>query len=220
MEWHSHRKFWAAIIILALAAVTFVVATAWTFNELRNTKNVLLVTQAQLADVEEELAAKESELAARETELAESVQLVDSLRVELSKLQVNYERLTSGFGYVLRDPSYQEMKDFLARDRISEREYAPGEYTCVDFAADVKANAAGEGIRCAYVVIEFRGEGGHAIVAFDTTDEGLVFIEPQFDWEVELQVGKRYYQCVKPPPGNYMAKPPYDDTITRYVVVW
>ena len=220
MEWHSHRKFWAAIVVLALVAVTFLVATVWTFNELGSTKKVLLLAQMQLANAEEELAAREAELGVREGELAESAALIDSLQTALSNLQVNYERLTTGFGYVLRDPSYQEMKTFLSEDNTSEQEYLEGRYTCVDFAAAVKSNAAREGIRCAYVVVEFRGGGGHAIVAFDTTDRGLIFVEPQFDWEVELEVGERYYQCVKPPPGNHMLKPPYDDTITRYVVVW
>ena len=220
MEQHSHRKFWAAIIILAVAAVTFVLASAWTFIELRNTKNLLVLVQGELTDVRQELAAKEAELGTRESQLAESAALVDSLQTALSKLQVNYQRLTTGYGYVLRDPSYEEMRDFLARDRTSDREYVASDYTCVDFAAAVKSNAAKEGVRCAYVVIEFGGGGGHAIVAFDTTDKGLIFVEPQFDWEVDLQVGKRYYQCVKPPPGHQMMKPPYDDTITRYIVVW
>ena len=110
--------------------------------------------------------------------------------------------------------------EFLDWDGTSGQEYMESAYTCVDFAADMKANAAREGIRCAYVIIEFRGGGGHAIVAFDTTDRGLVFVEPQFDWEVDLVVGRRYHQCVKPPPGQLMAEPDYDDTITRFVVVW
>ncbi len=217
---HSHKKFWFAIVILAVVAITFMVATAWASIEMEETRSSLALVETELEVRQAQLAEAEAQLAAGEAELSTSRELIESLEAELFNLQVNYGRLIAGYGYVLRDPSYQEMKVFLARDRISEHVYVPGEYTCVDFAADVKTNAAREGIRCAYVVIEFRGGGGHAIVAFDTTDEGLVFIEPQFDWEVELQVGKRYYQCVKPPPGNYMTKPPYDDTITRYVVVW
>jgi hypothetical protein len=162
--------------------------------------------QAQLTDVEIELAA--------------SKELTESLEDTLSNLQANYNRLTTGYGYVLRDPSYQEIKDFLEQDETSEQEYLRNEYICVDFAANVKANAAEEGIRCAYVVIEYLGTNGHAIVAFDTTDRGLVYIEPQFDWDVELEIGRRYYECVVPPPGQYMVEPEYDDTIARIVVIW
>jgi len=210
---HARKKFWLAVVILAIVAITFLVATAWVLNELDKTQNSLLL-------VDSELEATQAELATVEIELSASKGLVESLEATLSNLQVNYNRLTTGYGYVLRDPSYQEMKDFLDRDKTSEQEYVESEYICVDFTAAVKANAAKEGIRCAYVSIEYRGGSGHAIVAFDTTDEGLVFIEPQFDWEVEPEIGKLYYQCVRPPLGHYIAKPDYDDTITRIIVIW
>jgi hypothetical protein len=199
IERNSYKKFWLAIVILALVAIASLVATAWVLNEMEP-------MQAELATVEIELNA--------------SKELVESLEDTLSNLQVNYYRLTTGYGYVLRDPNYQEMKDFLEQDETSEQEYLENEYICVDFAADVKANAAREGLRCAYVVIEYLGLTGHAIVAFDTTDRGLVYIEPQFDWEVEPEIGQRYYQCVIPPPGHYMTEPDYDDTIARVVDIW
>ena len=196
---HSHGKFWLAIAILALLAIVSIVTAALVSNELNG-------TQVQLTNLERELNTREG--------------LVDDLEATLSNLQVNYARLTAGYGYVLRDPTYREMSDFLARDETSEQEYIEEEYACIDFAADVKANAAKEGIRCAYVGTEYPGGSGHAVVAFDTTDAGMVFIEPQFDWEVELEIGRPYYQCVKPPPGRYMATPDYDDTITRIIVIW
>lgn len=213
VERNSHKKFWLAVVILTIVAITSLVATAWVLGELHRTRDFLLL-------VDDELEAMQAELANIEIELNASEELVESLEAELFNLQVNYERLITGYDYVLRDPSYQEMQDFLAQDMTSEREYVEGEYICVDFAADVKSNAAEEGIRCAYVVIEYRGETGHAVIAFDTTDEGLVYIEPQFDWEVEPEIGERYYQCVVPPLGHYMAEPEYDDTITRIIVIW
>jgi len=196
---HSHSKFWLAIAILAVLAIVSIVTAALVSSELNG-------TQVQLTNLETELDTREG--------------LVEYLEATLSNLQVNYARLTAGYGYVLRDPTYREMSDFLARDETSEREYIEEEYACTDFAADVKANAAKEGIRCAYVRTEYSGGSGHAVVAFDTTDAGMVFIEPQFDWEIELEIGRPYYQCVKPPPGRYMATPDYDDTITRIIVIW
>lgn len=143
LERHSHKKFWLAIVILAIAGLVFFINTDWVADDLDK-------VQAQLTNIEAELATTQAELAARETELS-------ALEAELLNLRANYERLTIGYGYVLRDPSYREMEDFLAWDRTSEREYMESEYICVDFAADVKANAAKEGIRCSYVVIECQG---------------------------------------------------------------
>ena len=213
MERNSRRKFWFAVIILAIVAIASLIATTWAFNELNSAQNFLLL-------VDDDLEAMRAELAGVEFELNASKDLVESLEDTLSNLQINYDRLTTGYGYVLRDPSYQEMKDFLKQDETSEQEYLRDEYICVDFAANVKANAAREGVRCAYVVIEYLGTTGHAIVAFDTTDRGLVYIEPQFDWDVEPEIGRRYYQCVIPPPGQHMVEPDYDDTIARIIVIW
>jgi hypothetical protein len=206
MERQSYKKFWLTIFILAIVAIASLVITVWVLGELNWTRNSLL--------------SLDDDLEAAQAELNASNELIESLEDALSNLQVNYARLTTGYGYVLRDPSYQEMTDFLKQDETSEQEYLEDEYICVDFAADVKSNAAEEGIRCAYVVIEYLGLTGHAIVAFDTTDEGLVYIEPQFDWEVEPEVGQRYYQCVIPPPGHSMVEPDYDDTIARVIDIW
>jgi cell division protein FtsB len=213
IEGDSHRKFRFAIVILAIVAIASLVTTAWTVNELNAAQKSRLL-------VDDELVAMQAELEDLEIELNASKALVESLEDELSNLQVNYARLTTGYGYVLRDPSYQEMKDFLKQDKTDKQEYSESDYVCVDFAADVKANAAKEGLRCAYVAIEYLGRTGHTIVAFDTSDRGLVYIEPQFDWEVEPEIGRRYYQCVKPPAGHYMTAPSYDDTIARIIVIW
>jgi len=213
MDRNPHRKFWFAITILAVVAIASLITIVWVLNELNRVQNSRLL-------VDDELQAMQAELATVEIELNASKDRVESLEDTLSNLQVNYDRLTAGNGYVLRDPSYQEMKAFLTQDETSEQEYLRDEYICVDFAANVKANAAEEGIRCAYVVIEYLGTTGHAIVAFDTTDRGLVYIEPQFDWDVEPEIGRRYYECVVPPPGQYMVEPDYDDTIARVVAIW
>jgi hypothetical protein len=213
MERDSHKRFRFTFVVLAIVAIASLVATAWVLNELDRAQNSLLL-------VDNDLKAMQAQLATVEIELNASKELTESVEDTLSNLQANYDRLTTGYGYILRDPSYQEMKDFLEQDETSEQEYLRNEYICVDFAANVKANAANEGIRCAYVVIEYLGTNGHAIVAFDTTDRGLVYIEPQFDWDVELEIGRRYYECVVPPPGQYMIEPEYDDTIARIVVIW
>ncbi len=121
---------------------------------------------------------------------------------------------SQGEAIVLRKPTYQQVKEFLAEDTTNLKAYAEGQYVCVDFAAEVNNNAEQKGIRCAVVDI-FHPEGyGHTVVAFDTADRGLVFIEPQFDREVRLVVGKSYAQT------NGFIPAPRDDAIVRYVISW
>ncbi len=124
-------------------------------------------------------------------------------------------QLATGEGIiVLRNPTYQEMKKFLAEDITNLRTYEEGAYVCVDFTTEVNNNAEERGIRCAIVDIFYPEGYGHTIVAFDTTDRGLVFIEPQFDREVRLVVGESYSRI------NGFTPAPRDDTIVRYVVSW
>lgn len=116
-------------------------------------------------------------------------------------------------GYNLRDPRYDELMRFLEEDKTDENEYKEGAYTCSNFAADLNNNAEEEGFRAAYVYIEY-SDGAHALAAFETVDRGLVFIEPQFDDEVVVSVGISFSQA------NGYLEPNYDDTITRFVIVW
>jgi hypothetical protein len=117
-------------------------------------------------------------------------------------------------GYILHNPTYQEMKTFIAQDPANTNTYVEDKYVCVDFAAAVNNNAEAKGIRCAVVDIFYPDGYGHTIVAFDTTDRGLIYLEPQFDQEVKLVVGRSYSQL-----NNFTAAP-RDDTIERYLAVW
>lgn len=123
-------------------------------------------------------------------------------------------KATKAAGCNLWDPSYQEMKEFLAQDVTDSKTYVEGKYVCSDFAAEVNNNAEAQGIRCALVEIKYPGNWGHVIVAFETTDKGLVFIEPQFDDEVDMVVGTSYSQV------NGYGVQPHNDTVVRYLVIW
>lgn len=91
----------------------------------------------------------------------------------------------------MRIPSYGELVAFLKMDTTDSNEYIEGVYSCFDYTADLNNNAEDAGIRAAYVSI--RGQGwAHALVAFETRDLGLVFIEPQSDRLVTLAVGIPY----------------------------
>lgn len=90
-----------------------------------------------------------------------------------------------------RNPTYSEMKEFLAADTTDSKPYIENEYVCFDFAAELNNNADAAGIQAAYVRIRSQ-DWGHAVVAFQTVDRGLIFIEPQSDREVELVIGQPY----------------------------
>jgi len=92
----------------------------------------------------------------------------------------------------LKNPTFQEVMDFILRDPTNNNDFALNQYECRHFATDVNNNAEAEGLRCAFVLLCF-DQGQHAVVAFDTTDRGLVYIEPQTDTPIQPEVGG-YYQ--------------------------
>jgi len=94
-----------------------------------------------------------------------------------------------GFPYDdVEDKNVFEVVRFMEENTISERRYS-STYNCYNFAVDTIRDAAYEGIRSAYVVIENPYENDylhHAIIAFNCPDAGIVFFEPQDDTFVFL----------------------------------
>ncbi len=91
----------------------------------------------------------------------------------------------------LKTPTFQEVRDFILRDPTSRNKFVPNQYECRHFATEVNNNAEAEGLRCAFVLLCFN-RGQHAVVAFDTTDRGLVYIESQTDAAIHPEVGGKY----------------------------
>lgn len=116
----------------------------------------------------------------------------------------------------LRNPTYQEMKDFLTADDTSEKPYITGEYVCYDFTADLNNNAEAAGLRASYVRVRSTN-WAHALVAFETTDRGVIYIEPQSDKEVKLELGKPYpwWQV-----GAASPSAAYQSAISQIQIIW
>lgn len=75
------------------------------------------------------------------------------------------------------DPTYSEMLSFLRNDKTDMHRYIPNQYVCADYAEELQSNAAYEGWNCAYVTVTFNDGTKHACNAFNTVDQGLVFID-------------------------------------------
>ncbi|MDD5511528.1 MAG: hypothetical protein PHI12_12070 [Dehalococcoidales bacterium] len=187
-------------------------------NQLANTHNELEQVRADLAGTLNELGYTYNYLTEVETGLKSTNEELLITREELIETR---ERLSIVKSERLRlyNPTLKETIQFLAEDKTDSNPYVEDEYVCSHFAADVNNNAEKMGIRCAFVDVRFPASG-HAIVAFDTADEGIVFFDPITDDRVRPVIGREYWQCVEPKPGYYYEKPTFDDTITDIVIVW
>jgi hypothetical protein len=91
----------------------------------------------------------------------------------------------------VKNPTFQEVRDFVLEDPTSRNEFVLNQYECRHFATEVNNNAEAAGLRCAIVLLCY-ARGQHAVVAFDTTDRGIIYIEPQTDAAIEPEVGGKY----------------------------
>ena len=92
--------------------------------------------------------------------------------------------------WYLMDPTYSKAIAVINSDKTNENEYT-NEYACYDYTADFNENAGQAGHIFGFVYIEF-SDSAHAIACFNTTDNGLIYIEPQNDEIVTLTVGQAY----------------------------
>ena len=116
-------------------------------------------------------------------------------------------------GYNVSYPSYPLVSSFIKKDETDKELYISGIFDDHDFAQMVKDNAFKSGIHCYYVELQFAEPPGHAIVAFKTTDRGIVFYEPQTDESVDVGIGIRYWR-------DRGLNTKQDDTITGIEFVW
>lgn len=76
------------------------------------------------------------------------------------------------------NPSYDQLLDFLKTDDTVDAAYVPDSYVCTNFAVHLYEDAESSGIAAHLVAISFEGSSaGHMIDAFDTTDNGTVYID-------------------------------------------
>jgi len=91
----------------------------------------------------------------------------------------------------LRNPTFKEARNFITDDQTNRNKWARNVYECRHFATDVCNHARDAGWNCAFVLFCYE-HGQHAVVAFNTTDQGLIYIDPQNDKPIYPEVGGEY----------------------------
>jgi predicted nucleic acid-binding Zn-ribbon protein len=179
-------------------------------NEKTALETQVSTLQANISSLQNETTTLNNEKTALETQVSTLQSEVTSLENEVIQsfnsgytegksegYQLGYdegyaqgvEDLTES-GYYLRDPTYDEAIAFIDSDKTDENGYS-SDYVCYDFTSDFNTNALQMGYRCGFVYIEF-SDSAHAIACFNTTDNGLIYVEPQNDEIVTLTIGQSY----------------------------
>lgn len=87
------------------------------------------------------------------------------------------------------NPRYKDIIDFFRIDKTDENKWDEHSYDCTAFSNDIVKNAIDNNMFMCTVEIQWE-TGGHIIVAINTSDKGLIYIEPQTDRVIDLHLGK------------------------------
>lgn len=118
----------------------------------------------------------------------------EGLQHEYKESQVNraelLEKLTES---TLRNPTWLELKQFLEHDDTDTLLYDEDSFDCDGFAITLRDRVSRFGYRCAFVGVSFGEVVGHALNAFETTDQGLVYIDNvKHDAIAYVEIGQPY----------------------------
>ena len=146
----------------------------------------------------------------------------DYANQSLQENSTQLSNLLSDDTYEFYDPTYAEVAQFMENDNTDALEYNAQNFSCLHFSQTFIANAIQLSMRCTLVIINFDETNvSHAIVGFNTSDNGMVYIEPQFDeWVENLEPGNDYWtECVVP-NGIYEHVEDPNDTIREILIFW
>jgi len=194
-------------MMLTIALLTYVQTNTNLRYEMleKEHQNVITKYENELQEMHEQIESLEQNVSDLHRKNLFYEQRIKELILENQKFKSNTIR---------KSVSYNELMEFLERDRTDQHMYISSDvdetnfFECVQFTYTLLRNAYKEGIFGCPVVIYFPDNLSHMIIAFNTT-EGWIFIEPQFDEIVNVTVGERYFLQL-----NYYAD--WNDTVIRY----
>ena len=167
---------------------------------------------SSLSNLTEILIAKNTETQKNLTEIQTKYNYLKESYIQLSEensqLREENKNLKAQKGLV--NPSYRQLLNFIIRDDTDELEWSE-DFDCTEFSNRFIKNFAKEGFFACTTEISFEDGRGHIIVAVNTTDKGLRYVEPQDDYIIEparLKVGEKYCEIV----GWYCK---WNDTISK-----
>ena len=164
-------------------------------NELNRTYNDLL---ENYKDLQENHSKLQSDYTLTKENLENVKDNLNQLKKTNNELNQEIKNLKNGSTYY--KPSLSSVNEFLKENDVDEREYKDEDYTCVDYTFDLMEAGKKEGFETGFVYIYLYSDNSnsaHSIAYFNTSDEGVVYVEPQTDTMLyELPKDEYYWKLV------------------------
>jgi len=177
---------YTGIILLFIALIVSMITSRLSYQEL-NQKISNLSQENDL--LKNQISNLQSEISKLQSILTNTQSQLDKLQPEISRLQdrISKERIVQ--------PSYSDVLAFIEEDDTDKQEYVSENYTfiCTDFTNRFINNFLKKGFFSCEAIIYLPENSSHSLVAINTTDKGLIFIDPQTDKVMtSLTVGDNY----------------------------
>jgi len=181
------------IRILLIFIVLLVTTTIFFHRELQTLQ---LVTTNQISDLKTQLEETNLKLLnlTRENELLK--EKINNLNLTLEETKNELAALRDRFSRnFLVNPTYNEVLNFVREDDTDKIPFNETNYSfiCTDYTNRFISNFRKKGFYACETILYFPNHQSHSIVAINTTDKGLIFVEPQNDQIIfNLRVGDNY----------------------------
>jgi cell division protein FtsB len=119
-------------------------------------------------------------------------QLNTKLEQEIKQMDVQFEQKIESMSAIDYNPTFNEVKEVL-RNYENYKEYDEEEYNCVDYSQALVKEFQENKIYSCLTNMYLSGTYGHINVAVETSDKGVIYIEPQDETIIyELNSGDDY----------------------------
>jgi len=130
-------------------------------------------------------------------ELNKTINRLIASLTEVEQRKQELERILYKSNKISLQPSYKIVKQFMMKDDTDKLTWSD-DFDCSEFSRRFIANFRKQGYFACVTELDFN-DSAHDIVAINTSDKGIIFVEPQSDeiiTQEELQVGVNYCDLV------------------------
>ena len=121
-------------------------------------------------------------------------------KANLTALDLKWEERIKSMSYIDYSPKLKDIKSILRKDHTENEEYVYDTYNCLDYTFELIRVFKDNKIYASDVEIWYIEDGedaAHANVVVNTSDYGLVYIEPQDDTIIyDMNLGDSYCDIV------------------------
>jgi len=191
------NKVWRTLVVIGLEII-LLVAFFDLYSKVGRIEENLDIHDTSIKGIFNELEQLYNRINNFNDELTSTNSSLDNLQSRVSNLETQLYNLNERIKQRgLVNPTYSQLVDFINRDDTEKREYDNETFNCADFTNLFIQNFAKEGFFSCFTELVYTNDEAHAIVAVNTTDRGLVYVEPQDDKIVfDLKVGDDYCEKV------------------------